>query len=50
MFDEGRELLTEPGGVLLAQVDLVHRAVYPEAQRLVCRTAIKIVFSRDGCP
>jgi len=44
MLDEGRELFAERPGVLLAQVDLVLGAAYPEPHRLGCRASIKIVF------
>jgi len=35
-------------GVLLAQIDLIVRAVDPEPHRLIGRAAVKIVFERDG--
>src|SRR6266487_2026026 len=44
MVEEGRHLRAEPRGVLVAQVNFVLRAAYPEPQRLLGRTAIKIVF------
>jgi hypothetical protein len=47
MADEGRELAAERPGVLLAQVDLVHRAVEGEPHRLIRRAAIQIVFQDD---
>jgi hypothetical protein len=46
--DEGLELAAERLGVLLAQVDLVRRAVEGEPHRLIRRAAIKIVFQNDG--
>jgi hypothetical protein len=49
MFDERRQLLAQPRGVLLAEVDLVLHAAYPEMQGLVGRAAIKIVLKyHDG--
>jgi hypothetical protein len=49
MFDERRQLLAQPRSVLLAEVDLVLQAAYPEMQRLVGRAAIKIVLKyHDG--
>jgi hypothetical protein len=48
MADEGLELAAERLGVLVAQVDLVRRAVEGEPHRLSRRAAIKIVFQNDG--
>jgi hypothetical protein len=48
MADEGLKLAAERLGVLLAQVDLVCRAVEGEPYRLIGRAAIKIVFQNDG--
>jgi hypothetical protein len=48
MADEGLELAAERLGVLLAQVDLVRRAVEGEPHRLIRGAAIKIVFQNDG--
>ena len=48
MADEGLELAAERLGVLLAQVDLVRRAVEGEPHRLFRGAAIKIVFQNDG--
>jgi hypothetical protein len=48
MLKEGRELLAERPGVLLAQVGLVLRAAAPEPDRLICRAPVKVVFQRDG--
>jgi len=48
MVDEGCERLAELSSILGAQVDLVHGAADPEPNRLIRRTAVKIVFKRDG--
>jgi hypothetical protein len=48
MVDEGCERLAELSSILRAQVDLVHGAADPEPNRLIRRTAVKIVFKRDG--
>jgi hypothetical protein len=50
MFDVGRDLPAERTGILLAEVDLVFRAVEPEPQRLVSWAAIKVVFEFDSDP
>src|SRR6266566_2539632 len=44
MFDVGRDLPAESAGILLAEVDLVLQAAYPEPQRLHCWASIKVVF------
>jgi hypothetical protein len=49
MIDERLHSLTQLVRVLLAQVDLVRRAVDPEPHRLVGRAAVKIVHKRDNC-
>ena len=50
VLDERRQPLAELPGVLGVQVDLVVRAVQPEAHRLLGRTAIKIIFYDDDFP
>jgi hypothetical protein len=50
MIDEGCQLAAERAGVLLAQIDLVLRAVYPEPHRFGRRAPIKIIFEFDGNP
>src|SRR5215472_7975962 len=47
VVDEQSDLPAERRGVLLAQIDLVLRAVQPEPHRLRRRAPIKIVFQRD---
>jgi len=48
VFDEGLQLPTERGSVLVAQVDLVVRAVEAEPHRFVRRTSVEVVFELDG--
>jgi hypothetical protein len=43
VLDERGHPLPQPRRVLVAQVDLVLRAVHAEVHRLIGRTAIKIV-------
>jgi hypothetical protein len=50
VLDERRQPLAELPGVLAAQVDLILRAVQPEANRLIRRTAVKIIFYDDDFP
>src|SRR6516162_4736634 len=48
VLDEWRQLLSERGRVLLAQIDLIVRGTEGEPHRLIRRAAIKVVFQRDG--
>src|SRR5579859_1004786 len=48
VLDERHELLTERGGVLLAQVNLIVAAAEGEPYRFGGRAAVKVVFQRDG--
>jgi hypothetical protein len=50
VLDERRQPLAELPGILLAQVDLVLCAVQPEADRLIRRCAVKIIFYDNDFP
>jgi hypothetical protein len=50
MLDEWGKPLTEGPRILLAQIDLVLGAAYPEPECLVRMTAVKIIFQRDRNP
>ncbi len=45
---ERGHLGAEPPGVPGVQVDLVFGGAEAELQGLLCRTAVKVVFERDG--
>jgi hypothetical protein len=49
-LDKRPQPLAELPGILAAQVDLIFRAVQPEANCLIRRTAVKIIFYDDDFP